>query len=50
MPHVSHKLEEYEVDAKNEVDAKKMLADPNRLNEHLPWVHKFVLNAKALGQ
>ena len=41
MSNLYHKLEDYEV------EAKEMLADPKRLNEHLPWVHKFISNAKA---
>ena len=28
-------------------DSKYMLANPNRLDEHLPWVSRFVANAKA---
>ena len=41
MSNLYQKLEGYTV------EAKEMLADPVRLNKHLPWVHKFISNAKS---
>jgi len=41
MSNLYQRLEDYEV------DSREMLSDPMRLNKHLPWVHKFISNAKA---